>query len=966
VAIEPRLLLSIALASAIVYWATPFAIRIAARLDFYDHPVGYKGHDRPTPYLGGAAVIAGFAVAAALLGGEPGRTLPLLGGVAVLWAVGTVDDRRTLRPSTRVAVEAALAALLWAVELGWDLQAGPVVDLAATVVWIVAVVNAFNLFDNMDGAASSMAAVVTGGLAVYGAVTGNVWLAVCATALSGACLGFLPHNLFASPARIFLGDGGSMPIGFAVAALTMAGASSTALPWQSLAAGLLFVGIPVLDTALVTVSRRRRGIPILTGGRDHLTHRTRARVQTARAVALALGGAQAIVSALAIVAERGGSAMLVAAVMGYLAAAGVTIAALDARTGAATVAAPATTGGAARRLSVALLVPVAAGICASPFFGGYYEPGLWVPIGLGLVATAAAAVIAIPFGLTRPAALALAGLAGLGLLSIVSSAWADSVEDATVAGDRWLVYTVLLIVLLALVRTTRAAAWLLGLVAAGAVVVAAIVTARLLGANATAPFLGPRLNDPLGYINGQGAFFALAAWPCIAAAEQRRSALLSGAGLGAATLLGSLAILTQSRGVALGFAAAAVVVLAAVPGRTRRAWTLAALAAALAAAAPALLGVYDHGVTAEHAHRAALAAVLAALGAGVAWAALTAVSRPLERSAPWTPRLALGAALVVALGGAAGLGASAGRIADTVRDQYHSFVRLTPDAATGAGERTSRLLSGAGNRYDYWRVAWSAARAHPAGGVGAGNFAVPYFRERATAEDVRQPHSIELQTLSELGIPGAVALVAFLGALGWGAARWRRSSAVAVGAIGILAAWLAHTSVDWLHLIPGVTAIALVAAAALLCGGDAQPAAAARSASLRPARRILLAGAAATLLVGTGVALSRQGLAERYRSAAQAALARDPARALVEADRWLRIDPHGLDAYYVKAAALARFDRGEAATRTLLVAARRAPRTFVTWALLGDLASRMGERRVARAYYAHARRLNPREPGLAR
>ena len=114
----------------------------------------------------------------------------------------------------------------------------------------MAIVNAVNLFDNMDGAAASMAAVVAGGLSLLGVVEGDTWLAVTAAALCVAAIGFLPHNLFSSPARIFLGDGGSMPLGFAVAAVAMIGVGEAAPAWQSLAMGLLFVGIPALDTAI--------------------------------------------------------------------------------------------------------------------------------------------------------------------------------------------------------------------------------------------------------------------------------------------------------------------------------------------------------------------------------------------------------------------------------------------------------------------------------------------------------------------------------------------------------------------------------------------------------------------------------------------------------------------------------------------------------------------------------------------
>src|SRR4051794_40363115 len=316
------------MASALVYRFTPVAIRIATHYDFFDKPGGYKGHGRATPYLGGAAVMAGFVAAVLLLAGSWDRTLPVVGGVAILWALGTVDDRRMVSPAIRVAVEATLATALWALGLGWDLGLGPGVDWVVTMLWMIAVINALNLFDNMDGQATTIAGVSSAAVSVLGALNGDAWLAVTGAALAGACLGFLPYNL-ASPARIFLGDGGSMPLGFALASIVMIGASDSVAAAQALAMGVLFVGVPALDTALVIISRRRRGISILTGGRDHLTHRTRQRLRTATAVAFALGGSQAILAALALVSYRGGSAPLLLVVILYLVAAGLMIGYLD-------------------------------------------------------------------------------------------------------------------------------------------------------------------------------------------------------------------------------------------------------------------------------------------------------------------------------------------------------------------------------------------------------------------------------------------------------------------------------------------------------------------------------------------------------------------------------------------------------------------------------------------------------------
>lgn len=323
-----RLTISTAVAAAVVYAITPSAVRVATRLQFYDVPTGFKGHARPTPYLGGAAVMAGFVVAVLLFAGDWHETVPLVGGVALLWVIGTVDDRRTVSPALRVLVELGLGVLVWEVGLGWKLHIGGGVDLGLTCLWVVGIVNAFNLFDNMDGAASTMGLVVAACAAGLGIIRGDVWLAVAAASLGGACLGFLPRNL-SLPARIFLGDGGSMPLGFAAAVIVLAAAATSVAAWQSPLIALLLVAIPALDTTLVIVSRRRRGAPLMSGGLDHLTHRTRRFLPSARAVALALGAIQAGVSLVAVLASQGGASFVVVGAILYVLAGACAIALLE-------------------------------------------------------------------------------------------------------------------------------------------------------------------------------------------------------------------------------------------------------------------------------------------------------------------------------------------------------------------------------------------------------------------------------------------------------------------------------------------------------------------------------------------------------------------------------------------------------------------------------------------------------------
>lgn len=296
--------LALLLAFGVTVLLTPLAIRIARRTGFYDRPVGYKGHASPTPYLGGTAVVAGLLVSSAIFGSGSDAFVPIVIGAAVLLGVGTIDDRYALGPLTRLAIEVAVGGVLFAAGIGWDLFASDALNLVLTVVFVTGVVNAFNLMDNMDGATGTVAAVSGATLGLLALAQGSPELAAIAFALSGACLGFLPANL-ASPARIFLGDGGSMPIGFVVAATIMAVPGTEGLGWAFVPVAVVLVGLPALDTALVVVSRLRRGAGVFTGGRDHLTHRLRAKLGSTRRVALVLATSQAVLTAAgAVLVER--------------------------------------------------------------------------------------------------------------------------------------------------------------------------------------------------------------------------------------------------------------------------------------------------------------------------------------------------------------------------------------------------------------------------------------------------------------------------------------------------------------------------------------------------------------------------------------------------------------------------------------------------------------------------------------
>jgi UDP-N-acetylmuramyl pentapeptide phosphotransferase/UDP-N-acetylglucosamine-1-phosphate transferase len=976
---EARLIAAFFLALGAAFAATPAAIAVAGRTDFHDRPVGYKGHSRPTPYLGGAAVLGGFLVAAALLGGEFARLSPIVGCTCALWALGTLDDRLGLGAWPRVAAECIAAMVLWATGLGWNLFPGGGADLALTVVWVVGLVNAFNLIDNMDGAAATIAAVTSvavGGLAL---LEGDVPLAILVFGLAGACLGFLPYNL-ASPARIFLGDGGSLPIGFVIAASLMAVPMAPELGLEHVLAATLLVGVPVLDTTLVSVSRRRAGVSLWTGGRDHLTHRLQTRLGTARTVALSLGAIQAGLGAVAVSVVQFGRGSVLAAWSIWFVVVAAAVALLETRswvpvreprtsphrrsvTGVSR--APGGGGTGPSPVEVVLIVFIAISCGLSPFLYGFYEVSVWGPIALGTLAALLGLLIARP-AVPRPAAvIGAAALAGLWLWALISVGWSESADQAMTEANRWLLYAALFGVLVLLLSDDRLGAIVVGTGAAAILGLGLYIAIRLLAGSGGELFFGGRLSAPLGYVNGQAGYLVMGVWPLVALAERARKPLVAGAGLAGATFLGGLVLLGQTRAVLPAVVLSALLLLVVVPGRTKRAWALAVAGVGILACMGPVLDVYDSvrggSPPADDKLRdAALAILVASAGAGAVWGGATAIAGRMgdrtsrARRFAWAP-LAAGAVVVLALSVAA--------VEDPVgkvREEYRAFVELEDET-----DDPSRFTSGGGNRYDYWRIAVDQFADNPVKGIGAGNYDRTYFLERRTTEDVRQAHSIELQTLGELGLVGGVLLAAFLVAIGTGFARRARAAkddprarGLVVAAGGTFAVWLVHTSVDWLHLIPGLTGIALCSAAVLV-GPWRRP----RPEGAGTARLAVLAICGIAVVVGA-VLVGRAALADRYLNEGREVVPSDPPEAIAKAHDSQRLNDERLAAYYLESAAWARLGDYRRARAALSEAARREAHDFVTWALLGDLATRRGEDRQALRDYRRALSLNPRDATL--
>ena len=294
-----------AVAALVTYLLTPLVIRLAVRTSFFDRPAGYKGHGAPTPYLGGTAIIAGL-LAGLAVGGLHSHWAPIVLCAIPVWAMGTIDDRIGLPILLRVGVEVLVGVALIVAGLGWQVfHFAPANDLL-TVLWVLGVMNAFNLMDNMDGAAATTAAASAIGAAGIALLSNQRGPATICLATAGACVGFLPRNL-AKPSRIFMGDGGSLTLGLLVAGLTMSAVTRAYFGPSGVVIGALLVGLVIFDTTLVTISRTRAGRSVLSGGRDHTTHRLRRLLGSPRQVALTLALSQLVLCGLTIAVARAGT-----------------------------------------------------------------------------------------------------------------------------------------------------------------------------------------------------------------------------------------------------------------------------------------------------------------------------------------------------------------------------------------------------------------------------------------------------------------------------------------------------------------------------------------------------------------------------------------------------------------------------------------------------------------------------------
>jgi UDP-GlcNAc:undecaprenyl-phosphate GlcNAc-1-phosphate transferase len=285
---------------------TPLAIRAARRFGIVDRPGGRRIHAKPVPLLGGLAIMLGIVVAVIL-------NLPftrddygaIVIGAILISALGAVDDAIGVSPPLKFIGQAGCAIIpvsqgvtidhftlpfIDPVSLGW-------IQYPVTVAFIVAVANIVNFADGMDGLAAGLCLISAGTFCILALSLDRFAAATLAAAVCGACLGFLPWNFH--PAKIFMGDAGSLPLGFLLASMSITGVMKTAAA-LALVFPLIVLLVPILDTSFVILKRLKYGQSVTAADRNHLHHRMLRVGYSQRQAALVLYGWCLVLAAFAL------------------------------------------------------------------------------------------------------------------------------------------------------------------------------------------------------------------------------------------------------------------------------------------------------------------------------------------------------------------------------------------------------------------------------------------------------------------------------------------------------------------------------------------------------------------------------------------------------------------------------------------------------------------------------------------
>ena len=314
---SPRTLLAVAASFCLALVLTPLVRAYARRFGFVAVPKTDRWHKKPTAMLGGVVIWLSVLITILAFRLDTTYGTEILLASTFMFLVGLIDDLIHIKPYQKLIGQILGAAFVVYYGLSLPWTGSVLLNMALAIFWLIGITNAINLLDNMDGLASGIAVIAAGFLSLSFLNTGQYTEALMLLIFAGALLGFLVYN--SNPASIFMGDCGSMFVGFFLASSALinvsGGRSRSFLP--VLAVPILVLFIPIFDTTFVTVLRKLSGRAASQGGRDHTSHRLVALGMSERYAVLMLYGFAALSGVLAILVQRARLDISLAAIAGF-------------------------------------------------------------------------------------------------------------------------------------------------------------------------------------------------------------------------------------------------------------------------------------------------------------------------------------------------------------------------------------------------------------------------------------------------------------------------------------------------------------------------------------------------------------------------------------------------------------------------------------------------------------------------
>lgn len=260
-------------ATFVSYLIMPLVRKVSMKIGYLDHPKNTKVHAHPTPLLGGVGIFISFViglVTASSLIADP-RVQSILIGSTFLLIVGLVDDKFGMMPEVKLLAQFLAAMVVIKTGIRIEFFHNYYLNTIVTYLWLVGITNSFNLLDNMNGLSAGIAGIAAVFFGIVMWVGNQIGVAVISFALAGASFGFLKHNF--PRANIFMGDTGSLVIGYVLASTAILGSWCTRFLTTSIVMPVIILAYPIFDTTLVTIVRMKEGRSIFQGGKDHSSHR---------------------------------------------------------------------------------------------------------------------------------------------------------------------------------------------------------------------------------------------------------------------------------------------------------------------------------------------------------------------------------------------------------------------------------------------------------------------------------------------------------------------------------------------------------------------------------------------------------------------------------------------------------------------------------------------------------------------